>query len=204
MKKLIPILLVLVAVVLTACGGPYKGKEADVEAILRPLVEKESALLCYLYGDAFQTMDAVSEEDAEYTTTAKYYRVAADSPYHSVDELKAAIREVYTKDRAGEIESALFDGSFPRFNDQNVLGIGGEELGTDLGIDVTKNNPPMALFTVIDPSTVQVKRSTATIIDCEIGYTDGRNGSSGTMSITLINEGGQWKLDDSTWAGSVA
>ncbi len=109
MKKLIPILLVLLAVLLTACGGPYKGQESDVEAILRPLVEKESALLHYLYGDAFKTMYEVQEEDAEYTSTAKYYRVSADSPYHSVDELKAAIAEVYTEDRMGEISSALFE-----------------------------------------------------------------------------------------------
>ncbi len=77
-------------------------------------------------------------------------------------------------------------------------------VGIDLSIDVTLNNPPRELFTVIDLATVQVKRSTATIIDCEIGYTDGRNGSTGTMRVKLINEGGAWKLDDSTWAGSIA
>lgn len=206
MKKLIPVIFIVFALLLTACSGPYKGKETEVEAILRPLVEKEAALLQYLYGDAFKTMDAVSEADANYTTTAKYYRVSADSPYHSVDELKTAIGEVYSKDRAKQIESGLFEnlGAFSRFNDYIVTGVGGEVIGTDLGIDVTMNHPPRELFTEVLPSTVKVTRSTAALIECEIGYNDGRNGSSGTMRIRLVSENGTWKLDDSTWAGSVA
>lgn len=205
MKRLIPIILVLVAVLLTACGGPYRGKESEVEAILRPLAEKETELLCYLYGDGFKTMDKVSAEDAAYTATAKYYRVSADAPYHSVDELKAAIRKVYSSDRAEEIESGLFEntGSFSRFNDYQVTGIGGEVLSSDLGIDVTQNHPPRELFAVILPSTVKVLRSTAALIECEIGYTDGRTGKDDTMKIRLVHEGGQWLLDDSTWAGAV-
>lgn len=206
MKKLIPIVLLLFAVLLTACSGPYKGKESEVEAFLRPLIEKEAALLHYLYGDGFETMEEVSEEDANYTTTAKYYRVSADSPYHSVDELKAAIGEVYSKDRAKQIESGLFEnlGAFSRFNDYQVTGVGGEVIGIDLGIDVTMNHPPRELFTEVLPSTVKVTRSTAVLIECEIGYNDGRNGSGGTMRVRLVSEDGTWKLDDSTWASSVS
>lgn len=203
MKKLIPMILALIAVLLTACGGPYKGREAEVEAILRPLVEKEAALLRYLYGDGFTTLDPVSEEDANYTTTAKYYRVSGDSPYHSVDALKAAIKEIYSEDRAAEISSGLFEGGFSRFSDYQVMGIGGEVLGTDLGIDVTLNHPPMELFTVVRPSAVTVKRSTASLIECEVDYTDSRNGSKGTLLVTLIDEAGTWKLDSSTWASAV-
>ena len=206
MKKLIPIVFVIFALLLTACTGPYKGRESEVEEILRPLMEKEVALLRYLYGDGFKTMDEVSAEDANYTTTAKYYRVSEESPYHSVDELKAAIREVYTEDRAGEIESGLFEntGAFSRFNDYNILNVAGEVVGTDLGIDVTQNHPAMALTAEVRLSTVKVTRSTETIIECEIDYTDGRGGSVETMRITLISEKGEWKMDDSSWAGSVA
>lgn len=205
-RRFIPALLLILAVVLAACGGPYSGKESEVEAILRPLAEKETDLLHYLYGDGFKTMDEVSAADAEYTATAKYYRVSADAPYHSVDELKAAIREVYSKERSEEIESGLFEntGSFSRFNDYQVTGIGGEVLSTDLGIDVTQNHPPRELFAVILPGTTKVLRSTAALIECEVGYTDGRTGDALTMKIRLVYENGEWRLDDSTWAGAVA
>ncbi len=205
MKSAVCFLFAAAILLLSACGGPYKGKNNDVSAILRPLAEKETVLLRYLYGDGFKTMNEVAPEDAEYTTTAKYYRVSADSPYHSVAQLKTAIREVYSADRAKEIESGLFEnaGGFSRFNDYQITDLAGEVTGTDLGIDVTLNHPPRELFTVILPDQLEVTRSTAALIECEVGYTDSRSGKDGTMTLTLVQEDGKWLLDNSTWAGSV-
>lgn len=205
MKKIIPILILTAALILSACGGPFNGKEAEVEGILRPLIEREAILLGYLYGDSFETMNEIAPEDAQYTATAKYYRVSEDSPYHSIDQLKGAIREVYSEDRAKEIESGLFEntGGFARFSDYNVTNVAGEVTGIDLGIDVTMNHPPRELFIAVHPDTVEILRSTSNLIECRMEYTDSRNGNRETLTVQLVSEDGQWRLDDSTWAGSV-
>lgn len=206
MNRFLRLLAITLAAFLlfSACTGPYGGKSTEVADILRPILDREIPLLGYLYGDSFTTLSTVSEEDREYATTAVYYRVSEDSPYHSVAELTDEVSAVYTESRATAIQSGLFENtenSFSRFCDYTGYSDMAETVEiTDLQIDVTKNSPIYQFTAVIDLSTLKVKRSTATIIECTVGYTDERTGRTDDMTLKLLYENDQWKLDTQTWA----
>ncbi|MBO4355309.1 MAG: hypothetical protein J5850_00455, partial [Clostridia bacterium] len=80
-------------------------------------------------------------------------------------------------------------------------GLGDSDDITDLQIDVTKNHPPYKLTTVADLSSLKVKRSTVTIIECELECTVGQR--STTMVLRLIKEDGIWKIDSQNWLAGV-
>lgn len=198
MKKLLIILCALILPLsLFACKGPYGDDEAA--AILRELLEKDAELNRYIWGDGFGTLTDPGD-DANETTTV-YYRVNADAPYHSVEALRNAVSEVYTAELCTIINAFAFDNTektMARFCDfyQN-------DAVADLQIDVTLNHPPYELKTVIYPSTVKVTRSSATIIETEVEYSNGPDGERRTMDVRLLKENDVWKLDTQTWAGSV-
>lgn len=198
MKKfMILICVLLLPLMMFGCKGPYS--DEDAAEILTELLEKDAALNRYVWGDGFSTLEDPAE-DADDTTTV-YYRVSADAPYHSVDELKSAISELYSEELAVIINAYAFentDKTMARFCDfyQN------DEVA-DLQIDVTFNHPPYELNAVIYPSTAKVTRSSATIIETEVEYSNGPDGERRTMEVRLLKENDIWKLDTQTWAGSV-
>lgn len=197
-------LMLVVLLLLPACAGPYGNKTAEVAEILRSILDRETVLLDYLYSDGFTTLTPVTQEDRDYTTTAVYYRVSADSPYHSVAELTEEIAGVYSENRTNAIKSGLFensDGSFSRFCDYTgYADLAQTEKITDLQIDVTQNSPIYEFSAVIDLATLKVKRSTSTIIECTVSYTDERRNRTDDMTLKLLYEDGCWKLDSQTWA----
>lgn len=201
MKRIAAVILTLTALftVLTGCKGPIT--DAQAVEILTPLLEKDAQLNRYVWGDGFTTRDDPGE-DANATETCKYYRVSADAPYHSVAELKAAIEEVYSEQLIPSIYAYAFENNnetMARFCDftQN------DEIA-DLQIDVTLNHPPYQLSTVFYPATAVVKRSTATIMEVEVEYSNGEDGERQTTTLRLLKQNDVWKLDTHTWAGKVA
>lgn len=201
MKKIAAAVLTLTALfaLLTACKGPFSDGEAA--ELLVPLLEKDAELNRYIWGDGFTTRDDPGE-DVNATDNCKYYRVSEDAPYHSVEEFKTAIEEVYSTQMTEEIYQYAFLNSnetMARFCDF----IQNDEVA-DLQIDVTKNHPPYSLTAVVYPSTAVVKRSTSTIIEAEIEYSIGEDGERQTMTVRILKQDGSWKLDTHTWAGSVA
>lgn len=198
MKKcLILICALILPLLLFSCKGPYSDEEAA--AILSELLVKDAELNRYIYGDGFSTLEDPGE-DADKTTTI-YKRVNADAPYHSVEALRAAIVEVYSEEIAADICTFAFENTdtvMARFCDftQN------DEVA-DLQIDVTQNHPPYKLSTVVYPSTVKVTRSSATIIEAEIEYSNGADGEHRTMEVKLLKENDTWKLNTQTWAIAV-
>ena len=201
MKRIAAVILTLTALftVLTGCKGPIT--DAQAVEILTPLLEKDAQLNRYVWGDGFTTRDDPGE-DANATETCKYYRVSAEAPYHSVAELKAAIEEVYSEQLIPSIYAYAFENNnetMARFCDftQN------DEIA-DLQIDVTLNHPPYQLSTVFYPATAVVKRSTATIMEVEVEYSNGEDGERQTTTLRLLKQNDVWKLDTHTWAGKVA
>lgn len=198
MKKfLLWICILILPMSLFSCAGPYSDDEAA--EILGELLVKEAELNRYIYGDGFSTREDPGE-DAEKTTSI-YYRVNEDAPYHSVDELKAEITALYSEEITPIIYGYAFETTETikaRFCDfyQN-------DAVADLQIDVTLNHPPYELKTVVYPSTAKVTRSSVTIIEAQIEYSNGPDGEHRTMEIRLLNENDTWKLDTQTWAGSV-
>lgn len=197
-------LMLTVLLLLPACGGPYGDKPTEVADLLRPILDREIPLLGYLYGDSFTTLSEVSQKDRDYTTTAVYYRVSADAPYHSVAELMGEVSAVYSANRTAAIRSGLFENSenaFSRFCDFTGYTDMAETVEfTDLQIDVTKNSPIYQFTAVIDLSTLKVKRSTSTIIECTVEYADERTGRTDEMTLKLLYEDGCWKLDSQSFA----
>ena len=201
MKKITAVALVLITLMalVTGCSGPYT--DADAVEILTPLLEKDAELNRYIWGDGFSTLKDPGE-DANATDTCKYYRVNADAPYHSVDEFKAAITEVYSSQLTEEIFQYAFENdneSMARFCDFKQNG-----KIADLQIDVTNNHPPYALKAVFYPATAVIDRSTATIIEASVEYSIGEKGERQTTIIRVLKQDGVWKLDTHTWAGKVA
>ena len=201
MKRIAAIILTLTALltVFTGCKGPIT--DAQAVEILTPLLEMDAQLNCYIWGDGFTTRDDPGE-DASVTETCKYYRVSSDAPYHSVAELKAAIEEVYSQQLVPSIYAYAFENNnetMARFCDfkQN-------DQVADLQIDVTLNHPPYELTTVFYPSTAVVKRSTTTIMEVEVEFSNGEGGERQTAILRLLKQNDVWKLDTHTWAGKVA
>lgn len=198
MKKIIILICILILPLsLLSCQGPYSDEEAA--NILAELLEKDAELNRYVWGDGFSTLE--DPGDAAEDTSVVYYRVNADAPYHSVDALKAEVEALYTEEVRLIINAYAFENteaSMARFCDfyQN------DEIA-DLQIDVTLNHPPYRLNTVIYPSTAKVTRSSATIIEAEIEYSNGADGDRRTMDVRILKENDSWKLDTQTWAGSV-
>ncbi len=201
MKKITALLLVLTALtaLFTGCSGPYT--DADAVEILTPLLQRDAELNRYIWGDGFGTREDPGE-DVDVTDTCKYYRVNEDAPYHSIDEFKAAIAEVYSTQLVEEIYQYAFennDESMARFCDFTQNG----EIA-DLQIDVTANHPPYSLSAVFYPATAVVERSTATIIEATVEYSIGADGERQTATIRVLKQDDVWKLDTHTWAGEVA
>lgn len=198
MKKLFPIIILLaLACTLASCAGPYKGKEADVRDMLIPLLETDVMLNGYIWGDSFEVAEEASEAEKN-SSTAFYKAVSDSSPYKSCDELRSAAEKIYSKDMMKIIESFAFENNdtvMSRFCDADS----GDVL---LKIDVSKNHSAYNLTAHIFTDTLVVKRSTSTIIECEVEYTAGSSGNRRTMTVRLLKEDGAWKLDSQTWAVS--
>lgn len=93
MKKTIRFLAI--ALVITACFSLYgcsKPKKADVLAAYNELYPRAFTVTEYIYGKGLPY-----DGTYEGATSPNYVPVSADSPYKSVDELKAAVLEVYTE-----------------------------------------------------------------------------------------------------------
>lgn len=197
MKKILTALCVLLiaALTLAGCGGPYSGRENEVRDILLPLLEKDVVLNSYIWGEGFAVSGEIYPKD-ESSTTAVYYTVSADSPYKSCKELRDAAKEIYSQDMMKIIEAYAFE------NNDNVMSrfCDATEGNVLLKIDVSQNHKPYRLTAKVFPDTLKVTRSTQTIIECEIEYVAGSSQTRRTMKIKLLSEGSVWKLDSQTWA----
>lgn len=200
MKRIAAVLLLLTTLLLTfaGCKGPYT--DAQAVEILTPLLERDAELNRYVWGDGFTTRDDPGE-DADETETSIYYRVNEDAPYHSVEELKTAITDLYSTLLSETICAYAFESNnetmarFCDFTQDNAV--------ADLQIDVTLNHPPYPLKAVVYPATAVVKRSTSTIIEAEVEYSIGADGEREVMTIRLLKQDDVWKLDTHTWAGAI-
>ena len=70
---------------------------------------------------------------------------------------------------------------------------------TDLQVDVTDKHEPYTLTAVADLDSVKVKRSTQTIIECELTVESGKNATERTITVTLLYENDGWKFDSYNW-----
>lgn len=202
-EKIISFILLLTIILGTStlfysCKGPITDEMA--KEIISPLLVKEAEINGYIYGDKFRTED--DPGDDVNSSFAKYYRVAEDSKYKSIADLKAALSEVYTEKTVSVVCVYAFDGYTdeedggasirPRFEE--------DEKGY-LQIDVAKD--PYDMRGVIHPDTVRVIRSTNSLMRVKIDYSrfskDGRE-TVIEKTLELSLENGSWRLNTQTFA----
>ncbi|MBQ8510130.1 MAG: hypothetical protein IJ493_09525 [Clostridia bacterium] len=99
MKKLTVFLLLLVlAVGCVSCGGSVNDDE--LLSALEELAPKAHELYVIIYGDATPHDD---------TESGSYYKVSEDAVYHSINEMKAAMLEVFSPSYAQVLYNTAFN-----------------------------------------------------------------------------------------------
>lgn len=172
--------------VLTSCGsGPALD---DVRDRVCEAVEDSAALNTVLYGEGLP----VNKES--YTGYDYYYVDVEKSDYDSIDELKAAIAEIYTSDYCRALEESMFVGIsdsigsvLPRFREEDgvfmqdkfVSSILPGEREFDFG-GMTMEKSAKNSFTVRIPATL-----------------DGKKDADAVLTFRL--EDNVWKLDSPTY-----
>lgn len=191
MKKAARLLIfLLTAVMLCSCASKMSDEEA--RAILSELVPRSQELNAAFWGDALKP----SDENASPLTTvssAQYYPVAADAPYQSVAQLKAAAEAVFSSDYLEDVYVTAFDGIEtddykvePRFKD--------DENGV-LAVDITYTSYDFT--TVIRPEIAHIVQRGDGVIIAEVQCV--HVGGEDTMKITLRLQDGNWLIDSPTY-----
>ncbi len=192
--------MIIICTVLTlaSCKGPISDEMA--KEIVIPILERETELNTYIYGDAFKTKE--DPKDDVNSPYSKYYEVDKNGKYTSIDALKKEISEIYSFETVEVVNIYAFNGYSdsadggasitPRFAQSNE-GV--------LQIDVTKD--PYEMRGVIHTESIKVLRSTNKMMKIRVKYS--RFSSEGKETVVekdliLMNEEGIWKLNTQTFA----
>ena len=106
--SLILVTLILVATAVTSCGGG----PADTEVLtaFTELYQKSVPINQYIFGKGLP-YDNPESYNIDELSSPYYVPVSESSPYKTVEEFKAAVLEVYSKDYYDvSLRQGLFDG----------------------------------------------------------------------------------------------
>lgn len=199
MKKIF--FLVLALVLTSSCFSSCAADMSDAEAadILAGLVPLSQELNAVFWGDGLPLEDE-NAEPVQTVSGPQYYPVSQDSPYKTINEIKAAAEQVFSADYLADIYVMAFDGyeydggddgtvyTFnPRFkdNDDGVLCV---DIANELSYNLDN----------------EIKTETAKITDrgsgiIEVSVKCVRDGEESDMKITLKEQDGVWLLDSPTY-----
>ena len=183
--------------VFSACGCVKKISEDEAKAHIKRLVDASYEVNVIVYEGLpyFDRIDTQGMLYAPVDDTTKYSKTA---------DIKLAIRKVFSSDYSKILESLAFEGqegaSFgyhtqPRYidRDEELLVLKdfyetdfeSEEYGTYEGIKVLKYNT----------SNIEIVKISKRFVEGKITSEDGKT----TITVTLILEDGEWKLDSPTY-----
>lgn len=211
MKKLISLLSAVILVLsLASCGGADYTDEEVINAAASLIdLSYEVNEIYFGKGLPTQVVEDVPEyengfeketlEDYEYDVqTVKYYPVTEDCKYHSTGELTELAEAVYSEsyckilyDRAmvGFSNDVTSSVRYPMYVDDVIYGI-------TVRADVAEKALP--LTRVYDTSSIKVEEKKSDSATVSVEATD--NGESAErVSLTLVKEGGKWRLDTPTY-----
>ena len=172
LKKLIIILIVLASIAAlygAAVGisflvirGSQPVTDAELTARMEELIPRAAELNEVIWGAGLPA-DPAADPPLASVTGAQYRVVAPDAAYQTVEELRAAISEVYSEPFIREhISYVVFDGDEglieemrPRYTRMKVLDKDDQPVER-LGVDIT--NKGFTLTASIDPSSVRFAR----------------------------------------------
>ncbi len=210
-KKRIIALLTIMLILITGVSisgcmppdftGPKLTEEQATEYI-KDLVEKSYDINVIVFGKGLPHLE---ERDPDYP---QYAPVLENEKYNRINDIKLAIRKIYSKSYAESIENVAFRGSesgiegttlFPRYIeneagellilvDDIVLDYESGEYGKYEGISVQK----------YDPSTVEILKISNRFVEANVKSYD----KTTTIKVTLIkqevNGEYEWRLNSST------
>lgn len=192
MKKIITVLLLALMVipsVLTMTQCAAKPDEAEVLAAFKELYEKSLKINDYVFGEGLPVDGSFDKEDIK---SPYYVAVAEDAEYKSMEELEAAVLEVYSPDY---YEDALKGTLFEGFEGESDVK---PKYTTDGGIfkvdAAGKAADTSGRFDMASAEIVSLSASSASI---RATYTRGSSVSSYTLTMTLTENG--WRFDAPTY-----
>lgn len=179
-------LFLVISVLLSSCGGSMS--DAEARQILSELIPKAE-----YFNDVFWGKGLPAEEGAVFDESKKavrqYYDVAADCPYRTMDELKAAAAEVYSREYMDIITETMLEGTedfFPRYDEVNGV----------LRVDIAYQG--YNLRSKLYPDRATVARSAMNLLEVLIPCDfDGEPAED--YRVTLVREAGKWLLDSPTY-----
>lgn len=210
-KKIIISIVALMLIILTVIGingclppdftGP-KLTEEEAKEYIEKLVSDSYEINVIVFGEGLPYFE---ERDPD---NPLYAPVIETGKYNNINDIKLAIRKVYSKEYAQSIEKIAFNGAesgidgtmlFPRYIenqagellilvDDIILDYESGELGKYEGMTIQK----------YDPSTVEITKISNRFVDANVTSYD----KTTTITITLIrqevNGEYQWRLNSST------
>ena len=217
--RVLAVLLVLAVLYGAAAGVTYavqRGSspvgEEELVSRMEELVPKAAGINEIIWGDGISA-DPSAEPALDTVTGPQYRAVVASSPYHSVAELRAAVKEVYSEAFISDtIAHTLFEGVegdeklegiSPRYRDIRVVADDGT-VSDDLGVDITYKS--FDLRAKLRPETARfVSREMVwgglwwTCVRITVAVEEEYDGKISTRNIVLRRENGAWMLDSATY-----
>ena len=220
LKKLIILLIVLaslaalygaaVGISFLVIRGSRPVTDAELTARMEELIPRAAGLNEVIWGAGLPA-DPSADPPLASVTGAQYRVVAPDAEYQTLDELRAAISEVYSEAFIREhISYIVFDGDEglteelkPRYTRMKVVDESDQPVER-LGVDIT--NKGFALNATIDPSSARFARrvpewnglwwESDRIV---VTVTETYNGVTSDRELSMRLQDGQWYLDEATY-----
>lgn len=175
----------------TSCASPYTNEEA--REILASLLERDIELSQIIWGEGLETQEDPGEHTED--STFYYMEVATDSAYTSLDELKTAVRETYSKTLYATIELSAFGRNGGSEND--IIPRYADTEDGFLQIDVT--NEGFKLRDIAYIGDARIVRGRKNSIKMEIKVSSDSGETFRKKRVVLLKENGAWKLDTQLW-----
>lgn len=189
-------LLVVLTFSATGCGKKLTEQEAQLK--IKELVDASYELNEIVYGEGLSYYDRVD------TQSSLYAPVRDDERYKSIEEIKLAIRRVFSKSYSNILEATAFEGqdgagfgyhSQPRYIEQNGelmvlkdfydVDFDSDKYGEYEGVKVQKYNT----------DEIEIIKISKRFVEGKIKSEDAKT----TITVTLILEDGEWRLDSPTY-----
>ena len=191
-KKIAVILLTFATLMsLASCASPYTDDEA--REILAGVLDSDIVLAEILWGKGLET----EQDPGDHTEDSTFYymEVSPDSRFTSLDELKAAARETYSKKLYEIIESSAF-GREDRSENEIVPRYAETDEGF-LQIDVTNEGLELHGVAYIGESKIVRASKKSIKMDIKVSLDGGE--SFKDQRVVLVKQDGVWKLDTQLW-----
>ncbi len=208
MKRIVKIASLLIAVIMAAmmgvsCGVDYTDEEIKKEA--EKLIESSFQINDIYFGKGLPISEKDSEAAKKFAEengfeldNVQFLPVTEESPYFSIEDIKAATAKVYSKAYCESLYKTAFEGFSLQDGSQAVFAkyIEDESGTLTVRIDLAENTLPVRTY---DYSTMKVKAKKDTSVKVEmVSYLDGKKEEKPVV-FTLVKEENGWRLDTPTY-----